>query len=378
MIYLDYAANTPVDREVLRAFDEATIKYFGNPNSSHGAGVDAKKAIDLVSENISKYFNTSSESVIYTSGSSESNNLVIKGLVEANKKNGNKIIISAVEHSSIVAPCNYLVNLGYDVSVIPLTDKGVVDVEKIREELDDNTILVSICAVDGEVGTIEPIEEIAKIVKEYPNCSFHTDATQAIGKVNINYEDVDFITFAPHKFFGLNGFGVLVNRNNKKLMPIIHGGKSTTIFRSGTPVTANVVALGKAFELATSNLEYRYNYNKKINGLLRDKLSGYDHVHINSPINSIPSTLNISLIGISSKSMIKELNEKEIYLTTTTACSLDDMMSKPVYALTNSEELANNTIRISISHLTTEDDINEFLKEFDIIYNKLLNNANNN
>ncbi|MBE6157985.1 MAG: cysteine desulfurase [Firmicutes bacterium] len=378
MIYLDYAANTPVDREVLRAFDEATIKYFGNPNSSHGAGVDAKKAIDLVSENISKYFNTSSESVIYTSGSSESNNLVIKGLVEANKKNGNKIIISAVEHSSIVAPCNYLVNLGYDVSVIPLTDKGVVDVEKIREELDDNTILVSICAVDGEVGTIEPIEEIAKIVKEYPNCSFHTDATQAIGKVNINYDDVDFITFAPHKFFGLNGFGVLVNRNNKKLMPIIHGGKSTTIFRSGTPVTANVVALGKAFELATSNLEYRYNYNKKINELLRDKLSGYDHVHINSPINSIPSTLNISLIGISSKSMIKELNEKEIYLTTTTACSLDNMMSKPVYALTKSEELANNTIRISISHLTTEDDINKFLKEFDIIYNKLLNNANNN
>ena len=378
MIYLDYAANTPVDKEVLRVFDEATIKYFGNPNSSHEAGVEARCAIDEVSRSIAKYFNTSSDGVIYTSGSSESNNLVIKGIYEKNKKIGNKIIISAVEHSSIVAPCNYLANLGVDVSVIPLTEDGIVDVEKIKEEIDDNTILVSICAVDGEVGTVEPIEEIAKIVKEYPNCSFHTDATQAIGKVNINYDDVDFITFAPHKFFGLNGFGVLVNRNDKKLIPIIHGGKSTTIFRSGTPVTANVLALGKAFDLAINNLNDRYSYISNLNKILRDKLSLYSNVHINSPVNSIPSTLNISLIGISNKSMISELNKKEIYLSTTTACSLDDMMSKSVYALTKSEELANNTIRISISHLTTENEINKFLEEFDIIYNKLLNNADNN
>lgn len=378
MIYLDYAANTPVDMEVLKVFDEATIKYFGNPNSSHQAGVDSRREIDLVSSKIAKYFNTNSDGVIYTSGSSESNNLVVKGIAEKNKKFGNKIIISAVEHSSIVGPCNYLTNLGYDVSVIPLTEEGIVDVKKLKEELDDNTILVSVCAVDGEVGTIEPIEEIGKIVKEYPNCIFHTDATQAIGKVELNYDNVDFITFAPHKFFGLNGFGALINRNDKKLIPIIHGGKATTIFRSGTPVTANVLALGKAFDLAISNLDSRYNYMKKLNKKLRDELSKYNNVHINSPINSIPSTLNISLVGISNKSMIEELNKKEIYLSTTTACSLDDMMSKSVYALTKREDLANNTIRISISHLTTEEEIEEFLKEFNCIYNKLINNVNTN
>ncbi|MBR2248129.1 MAG: aminotransferase class V-fold PLP-dependent enzyme [Bacilli bacterium] len=253
MIYLDYAANTPVDKRVLKVFDDATIKYIANPNSSHDLGKLAKEEIDKVSSNISKYFDTNKENIIYTSGASESNNLIIKGVAE--KAKGKHIIISAVEHSSVIAPCNYLTNLGYDVSIIPLTKEGVIDLDVLKKEINDDTILVSICSVDSELGTIQPIEEVAKIVKEYKNCIFHTDATQAIGKIKHDYSDVDFITFAPHKFFGLNGFGVLVNKNNKKITPIIHGGKSTTIYRSGTPVTANVLALNEAFNLAINNLD---------------------------------------------------------------------------------------------------------------------------
>ncbi len=361
MIYLDYAANTPVDEEVLESFIEATRKYTANPNSSHYLGKMAREEIDKASSYISNYFNCDKESVIYTSGSSESNNLVIKGIAERKKKG--KIIISEVEHSSVVAPVNYLTSNGFDVAIIPLTEKGLIDLEKLKEEIDDETILISICAVDSELGTVQPIEEIAKLAK-VNNVIFHTDATQAIGKVKIDYTNVDFITFAPHKFYGLNGFGVLINRNNIKLTPLIHGGKSTSIYRSGTPVTANVIALRKAFEIAISNLDDRYNYMKKLNDKLRSELDSIDCIHINSPKNSIPSTFNISLINKDTKDILKKLEEKEIYLSTTTACSLGNMPSKSVYAITHDEALASNSIRISISHLTKEEDIDTFLKEF--------------
>ncbi|MBR4619232.1 MAG: cysteine desulfurase [Bacilli bacterium] len=367
MVYLDSAANTLVDNEVLDSYVWATKKFIANPNSSHAIGLDAKKIIDQCSSNISSYFKCSKDGIIYTSGSSEANNLVIKGVASKYKDRGKHIIISALEHSSVVAPCNYLSNLGYDVSVISINKDGIVDLEQLKKEINDNTILVSICSVDSEVGTIQPIKEISEIVKKYPNCIFHTDATQAIGKTEIDYSGVDFITFAPHKFFGLNGFGCLVNRNNVKITPLIHGGKSTTIYRSGTPVTASIVALDKAFFLAISKLNERQKHVKKLNDVLREGLKKYSCVHINSPKNSIYNTLNFSLIGISNKDVVRMLEEKEIYVSTTTACSLDSMPSKSVLALTNDLELSKNTIRISMSHLTTLEDIYLFLKEFDKI-----------
>jgi cysteine desulfurase len=369
MIYLDYAANTPVDERVLDSFVDATRKYIANPNSSHEVGVLAKDAIDDVSKMLANYFDCDKEGIIYTSGASESNNLVIKGVVEYKK--GKKIIISGVEHSSIVAPCNYLASKGIDVSVIPLDSNGIVNLEELKKELDNDTCLVSICSVDSELGTVQPIDEIGRIVKEFnKDIIFHTDATQAIGKTTIDFSNVDFLTFAPHKFFGLNGFGCLVNRYNNKLVPIIHGGKSTTLFRSGTPVTANVIALDKAFELATSKLNERSTYIQKLNNILREEFKNLDCVHINSPENTIPNTLNISLVGKDTKNILKELEEHQIYLSTTTACALGSAPSKSVLAITGSEELASNTIRISISHLTSEEDIHEFIK----VFKELLNN----
>ena len=365
MIYLDYAANTPVDDDVLNTFNEATKKYIANPNSSHPLGILAKEKIDECSSIIANYFNMDKSSVIYTSGSSESNNLVIKGIAESRKKYGNKIIISAVEHSSIVAPCNYLANKGYDISIIPLTKDGIIDLEILKNEIDDSTILVSVCTVDSELGTIQPIQEIVNIIKDHKNCIFHTDATQAIGKVNIDYNGVDFITFAPHKFFGLNGFGVLLNKNDVKISPLIHGGKSTTIYRSGTPVTANVVALEKALSKSLNNLEERYNYAKKLNKILRDELSKIECVHINSPENTIPNTLNISLINKDTKNIIKRLEENNICISMSSACSMSGSPSKSVLAITGDRELALNTIRISISHLTTKDEIMQFLNIFE-------------
>ena len=364
MIYLDYAANTPVENDVLNEYVEATKKYIANPNSTHYLGKEAKEKIDESSEYIANIFNTSKDGIIYTSGSSESNNLVIKGIAENNKKTGNKIIISSLEHSSVVAPCNYLASHGYDISIISLKEDGLVDLEELESEIDDNTILVSIAAVDSELGTIQPINEIANIVRKYDNCVFHTDATQAVGKIDIDYSNVDFITFAPHKFFGLNGMGVLVNRNNKKLTPLIHGGKSTTIYRSGTPVVANVLSTKKALEIAINKLNERYEHVKKLNDRLRKEFEKLTCIHINSPKNTIPNTFNISLINKDTKKILKNLEDKEIYLSTTTACALGSAPSKSVLAITKDESLASNTIRISMSHLTKEEDIEKFIEIF--------------
>lgn len=377
MIYLDYAANTPVEKEVLKNFVETTTKYIANPNSSHPLGLLAKEEIEKCSENIANFFNCNKESIIYTSGASESNNLVIKGIAEINKNIGKHIIISPIEHSSIIAPCNYLANLGYEITILPLTSNGQVDINKLKEELREDTILVSICYVDSELGTIQPIKEIGKILKDYPNCTFHTDATQAVGKINVDFSNCDFVTFTPHKFFGLNGFGVLLNINNMKIIPLIHGGKSTTIFRSGTPVTANVTALNTALDIALNKLEERYIYISNLNKFLREELSIFSQVHINSPENSIPQTLNISLIKMDSKKVVKLLSEKKIYLSTTSACSLANAPSKSVYAITNDTDLAKNSIRISMSHLTKKSELETFIKEFKNIYDKELKNEDN-
>ena len=377
MIYLDYAANTPVDKEVLKSFVSATNKYIGNPNSTHVLGLEAKNKIDECSSHIASMFNIDKSSIIYTSGSSEANNLVIKGIARINKDKGRHIIISSIEHSSIIAPVNYLASNGFDVTILPLKKDGQVDLEELKNCIREDTILVSICYVDSELGTIQPIKEISSIVHEYPNAIFHTDATQAVGKINVDFNGCDFVTFAPHKFYGLNGFGVLLNINNNKLIPLIHGGKSTTVYRSGTPVTANVVALDKSLEIALSNLDERYLYVNNLKKYLKEELSIFKNVVINSPDNSIPNTLNISLRNMDSKKIVNSLSKEGICLSTTSACSLGNTPSKSVYAITNDLELAKNSIRISLSHLTTLNDLNEFINTFKKLYDKEIKHEDN-
>ncbi len=367
MIYLDYAANTPVDQRVLDIFNDVTLRYFGNPNSMHEEGLKAKAEIDEASSLIAKIFKTEPKNIIYTSGSSESNNMIIKGIAERSKKKGKHIIISEVEHSSVLAPCNYLASLGYEISVLPLTKNGQVDLDILKKTIREDTILVSITAVDSELGTIQPIKEIADLVAAYPNCVFHTDATQAIGKVDIDYTGVDFLTFAPHKFFGLNGSGVLINFHDKKFIPLIHGGKSTTIYRSGTPVTAMCVASAKALELIISEKETNMKYIGELKKYVIDELSKIEGVHINSPTHSIVSTLNFSISNATK--VVEELYKRGICVSRQSACSLGTAPSKSVMAITNDEELAKNSIRISMSKLTTKEELDIFLKTFkEIIY----------
>lgn len=373
MIYLDYAANSIVEPEVLKIYNDATIKYFANPNSSHKLGIEAKNIIDKSTNNIANNFNISPEEIIYTSGATESNNLAIKGIAERYKNKGKHIIIGSLEHNSITASCTELQNQGFEIDLVPVKKDGIIDFDVLKSMIRKDTILVSISAVDSELGIKQPINEIAGLLKNYENLVFHTDLSQAIGKVKIDFSNIDLATIAPHKFGGLNGSGILVKKKNIGLVPIISGGKSTTIFRSGTPVTANIVAMDKAIEIALNNLEDRYNYVLDLNEKIKQFLNSYKNIQINSTINSLPFTINFSIKGIKSIKFVSKLEEYEIYISSKTSCCPVQTPSKLVYSLTGSKQLAISSARISISHLTTTKEIEEFFKIFDKVYKELEN-----
>lgn len=370
MIYLDYAANCPIDKKVLKDFNLNSILYYANPNSSHKLGIEAKEKIDEVTKYISNIFKCNSEDIIYTSGSSESNNLAIKGFADLNKDC--HIITTEIEHSSIIAPCNYLLSKGYKVDILPVNDKGQIDIDALESLIDDKKTLVSITTVESETGIIENIEEIGKVLSKHDNVIFHTDATQSIGKVNINFDNVDMITFSTHKFYGINGIGVLVKKSNVKILPLIHGGKSTSKYRSGTPVLSLILSIKKSLELALNNMDKNNKYIKELNEYLKNNLKKYSNVYFNSTNNCIYNTLNISIVGVNSIEFAKKLEDYDIYVSTKSACSSDKNISKVIYALTKDEKRAKSTIRISLSHLTTKEELDKFLNVFDIVYKELV------
>ena len=372
-IYLDYAANTPVDKDVLEAFNVAALNYYGNPNSTHAIGVKAKNIINEATENIINNFKKElniqdNMELIYTSGSTESNNLAIKGIVRAYRENGKHIITTFLEHTSVSSPLTNLKEQGYEIDILNITSEGKIDIEHLKELLRKDTILVSVCSVDSEVGSVQPIEEIANILKQYPNCNFHVDCTQSIGKIKLNLQDVDLISFAPHKFYGLNGFGGLLKRKDIILEPIIHGGTSSTIYRSGTPVTAQVVAMDKALSIAFENQEKRYNYVKELNELIRNSLKKYDKVQINTQNNENPYILNLGIKGVKAVDFKDELERYGICISIKSACSTLISPSRPVIAITHDRKRALSSWRISLSHLITREEIEKFLKIFDICY----------
>lgn len=367
-IYLDYASNTPVDKDVLNTFNEITLKYFANPNSTHILGKVTNKKIQETTENIIKELSKKANldenmEIIYTSGSSESNNLAIKGIAKSYKENGKHIISTFLEHSSVSSPLTYLKEQGYEIDIVNITNEGKVDLEHLKSLIRKDTILVSICYVDSEVGIVQPIEEIAKIVKEYPNCFFHVDCTQAVGKINI-----DLISFAPHKFYGLNGFGALIKNKEIVLEPLINGGASTTIYRSGTPVIGQICALEKALEISFNNLEERKKYVKNINKKLRENLSKYKDVKINTISDENPFILNISVNGVKATEFKNKLEEYGVCISIKSACTITITPSRIVMAMTHDRKRALDSFRISLSHLVKESEINKFLEIFDKCY----------
>ena len=371
MVYLDYSATTPVNDEVLDSFVKTTKQYIGNPNSLHNLGVDANHLINCATDQIKSILNVNDFEVIYTSGASEANNLALKGVALRYSNRGKHIITTHLEHSSVNSPIEYLKNNGFEVSFVKLDSDGVIDLEDLKSIIRDDTILVSISAVNSEVGIRQPIEEIGKILSNYPKCYFHVDMTQAIGKIKIDLHDVDMFSFSAHKFYGIKGVGALIKKEKIIIEPLIHGGKSTTNYRSGTPSTGLIVSMAKALRLAYENIDNKYKYIEKLNEELKKFFDGYDKVKINSNKYSIPHILNISIFGVKPETFLHALESNNIYISTKSACSKNDSKSEAVFSVTKDIECSMHSIRISLSYLTSNEDINIFKNVFDKCYREL-------
>ena len=361
MIYLDYSATTPVNDSVLDTYVKVTKNYIGNPNSLHKLGLESSKLINDATRQIKKILDIEEKEIIYTSGASEANNLAIFGVCRKYKNRGKHIITTRLEHSSVSECFNELEKEGFRVSYVEIDGDGRVKLDDLKSLICDDTILVSICAVNSEIGLMQDLDGIGNLLKKYPKVIFHSDITQAIGKVKLNLWNVDMASMSSQKFYGMKGVGALLKNKNLEIEPIIYGGKSTTIYRSGTPATALIVSMSKALRLAYEDFEEKYAHVLELSNYLKQKLQLIDGIILNSTSCSLPHIVNISILNVKPETILHALEEDDIYISTQTACHKAGDLSTSVLELTKNELYATHSIRISISYLTTKDEINQFI-----------------
>ena len=364
MTYLDYSATTPVNKEVLESFNKTCLNYIGNPNSLHRLGVEAHELMEAATKQMADLLKVNSDELIFTSGASEANNLAILGVLGKYPQRGKHIITTKLEHSSILEVVNYLKHHDYIVDYVKIKDDGTVDLDHLQELLTDDTILVSIGEVNSEIGIIQDVNKIGQILKSYPRCIFHVDGTQAIGKKKVCLDNIDLYSFSAHKIYGLKGIGCLVKKRNIELEPIIHGGKSQTIYRSGTPNLSLIVSFAKALKLMLNDFDFKNKHVTDLKKRLLEGIKDLDSITVNSNNYCVPNIINISIDGVKPETMLHALEEEEIYISTKTACSSDSSMSLSLYTMTKDENIAKTSIRISLSYLTTIEEIDYFIKNF--------------
>ena len=372
MIYLDYSATTPVNPEVLDSLVKVSRDYIGNPNSMHNLGVKSRALLKSATRQIADCLNVKMEEIIYTSGATEANNTALLGVALRYKNRGNHIILSKLEHPSEYVLANYLENLGFRISYVNNDSDGLIDLDDLKSLITDKTILVSIVGVNSEVGVRQPLKTIRQIIKkENPNTIFHSDLTQALGKVAINLNDVDLASFSGHKIYGPKGIGLLYKSEKVDIVPLIHGSSKDFPLRAGTPPLPLIVALSKAIRLCLIDLDKKELYVKKLNEKIVDDLSHYPNLKFNNTKYSIYNVINISLMDIKPESFVHAMEDHEVYISTNTACSSGEL-STSVMAIYGDKKRAMTTIRISLSCNTTMDEVNKFLTFFHGEYQRFI------
>lgn len=370
MIYLDYSATTPVDIDVFDTLSKVTKNYIGNPNSMHSLGQKSMELLESATKQIADIFGVSSNEIVYTGGSTESNNMAIIGAALANHKKGKHIIVSKLEHPSIYVICDYLKSIGFEISYVKNDSDGLIDFDDLKKLIREDTILVSISAVNSEIGIRQPLKMIRQIIKkENIGTVFHSDMTQAIGKVSVNMHDVDLASVSGQKIFGPKGIGFLYKSSMIKVTPLLYGSTKENI-NPGTPPLPLIAALSKAVRLANENLEKKERFVTLLNEKIVNTLSKYPNILFNKTKYSIPHILNMSVMDVMPEVLVHALASHEIYVSSNTACSSGEV-SNAVLAVYNDLNRAKHTIRISLSHVTTTEEINRFLEVFKEEYEKL-------
>lgn len=369
MIYLDYSATTPVLPEVLDSYNKVTNEYFGNPNSLHNLGLKSRELLNSAIRQVSELLNIDISEFSFTSGATESNNLAVIGACLANKDKGNHIIVSKLEHPSIYKIVDYLVSIGFKVSYVNNTVEGVIDFEDLKRKMNEDTILVSICAVNSETGIRQPLRTIKQVINKYnKNILLHSDITQALGKVSINFNDFDLASASGHKIYAPKGIGLFYKKKNVKCQKLLHGTDES--YHPGTPALPLIVSFSKALRISLHELDKKLEIVSKWNEKLVKKLSTYPNIKINQSKYSIPHILNISLMDIKPETFIHAMERHEIYISSNTACS-SGKLSTSVMALYNDRLRAETTIRISLSCMTKLEEITVFINTFNGVYEKL-------
>lgn len=370
-IYFDHAATTAVAPEVKEAMEPYFCENYGNASSLYELGYKSKEAINIARGNVARAINAKPNEIYFTSCGSESDNLAIKGVARAYRQNGNHIITSRIEHPAVLNTCRQLEREGFRVTYLKVDKNGFIDLEELKNSINSKTILVSIMFANNEVGTIEPIKEISRIVHSN-NAIFHTDAVQAVGNIKIDVKEmgIDLLSMSAHKFYGPKGVGALYVRDNIDFIQLQNGGHQENDKRAGTENVAGIVGLGKAIEMANDNIvpnnEKLLNLRKYCIEQIKNRIP---YIRINGDLNyRLPGNINISFLYVNGKDLVKLLAKKGICTSSGSACSSGlPQPSHVLLAMGLSEDIANSALRITLGKENTKEDIDYFVDELEKI-----------
>ena len=360
-VYLDYSATTPVKEDVVKEMLPYYTEFYGNPSSLYDAGLEAKAGVDKARERVAQLINADSREIFFTSCGTEADNWVLEGAADALKRKGNHIITSRIEHHAILHTCEYLEKHGFEITYLDVDNEGFVHPETLEKAIRPETVLVSIMMVNNEIGTIQPIKELAAVAKKH-NVLFHTDAVQGLGNVPIDVKDlgVDFLSMSAHKIYGPKGVGALYMRRGIRISTFMHGGAQESKKRAGTENTAGIVGFGKAAELARTGLEEHIRHSTDLRNYFWEKIeSSISGVQLNGPKEKRhPGNLNISFDYIEGEAILLLLNGSGISVSTGSACSSKSLAPSHVLdAIGVSITKMNGTIRFTVGDFTTREDI---------------------
>ncbi len=367
-VYMDNNSTTPVDPRVFEAMLPYLREKWGNPNNIHSWGREAREAVEYARSNLAKLLNSDEREIYFTSGGTEGNNTIIKGIAFANKHRGRHIITTPIEHKCILNTCKWLEKQGFKITYLKVDSEGFVDLEHLESVLSKDTILVSVMLANNEIGTLEPVKEVVERVKEKTDAYVHTDACQAIGKIKVDVESlgVDAMTISGHKFYAPKGIGALYIASGVKIDPLLHGGGQERNMRSGTENVPGIVGIGKAAELVMDELD---RDEKKLRNLQKKMIDGIersiDDVMLNGPRDlrrRLPGNVNYSIKYIEGEALIFRLDDYGIAASTGSACSSRELVASHVLtAIGIKPEVAHGSLRLSAGRFNTMDDVEYLL-----------------
>ena len=381
IIYFDNSATTIIDKEVLKSMDDFNENYYANPSALHRFGYLVEEEIKKCDEEIAKIINSDSSEIIWTSGGSESNNLAIKGYIEAHKKMGNRIITTSIEHPSVYNVFKKYENDGFDVVYLGVDNTGHIDIEQLKQAINDKTIFVSVMYVNNEIGSVQNITEIGNAIKSINSkCAFHVDFVQGFSKykIDVKKSKIDFLSVSSHKFNGPKGVGILYKNRDCRIDPMILGGGQQQGLRSGTLNTTGIIGTTVASKNAYENLDDSAKMLKELRDYTIDELSkindkyGIIYFNTNKDDNFAPHIVSVSFKGIRAEVMLHALEEKNIYVSAGSACSSHDKTtSSTLRSIGLNKDIAESTVRLSFGKYNKKEEVDYFIKTIDEIIPKL-------